>query len=97
MFSTILILGLILGSSLGIAAKYLKLESDRYQLLGIGLPMILTNFTVLGTALFNLHETHNFMQSLSFAFCAALSFSLMIAFRRTLPRSETQSARARQR
>ena len=49
-----------------------------YRLLGIFLPLITTNCAVLGVALLNLTEHHNFMQSLIYGFGAAVGFSLVL-------------------
>ena len=49
-----------------------------YRLLGIFLPLITTNCAVLGVALLNLTEQHNFMQSLIYGFGAAVGFSLVL-------------------
>ncbi len=49
-----------------------------YQLLGIFLPLITTNCAVLGVALLNVNQHHNFIQSLIYGFGAALGFSLVL-------------------
>ncbi|WP_455210511.1 electron transport complex subunit RsxA [Kaarinaea lacus] len=49
-----------------------------YQVLGIFLPLITTNCAVLGVALLNIQEDHNFMQSLFYGFGAAVGFSLVL-------------------
>ncbi len=49
-----------------------------YQLLGIFLPLITTNCAVLGVALLNVNENHDFMSSLIYGFGAALGFSLVL-------------------
>ncbi len=49
-----------------------------YQVLGIFLPLITTNCAVLGVALLNVQEQHNFMQSALYGFGAALGFSLVL-------------------
>lgn len=49
-----------------------------YQVLGIFLPLITTNCAVLGVALLNIQEQHNFMQSLFYGFGAAVGFSLVL-------------------
>jgi len=49
-----------------------------YQLLGIFLPMITTNCAVLGVALLNIQEKHNFIESALYGFGAALGFSLVL-------------------
>ncbi len=49
-----------------------------YQVLGIFLPLITTNCAVLGVALLNVQEQHNFLQSAVFGFGAAVGFSLVL-------------------
>jgi len=49
-----------------------------YQLLGIFLPLITTNCAVLGVALLNVNQKHNFLSSLVYGFGAALGFSLVL-------------------
>jgi electron transport complex protein RnfA len=49
-----------------------------YQILGIFLPLITTNCAVLGVALLNVQESHNFLQSTIFGFGAAVGFSLVL-------------------
>lgn len=49
-----------------------------YRLLGIFLPLITTNCAVLGVALLNVNEQHNFLQSLVYGFGAAVGFSLVL-------------------
>ncbi|PIP80362.1 MAG: electron transport complex subunit RsxA [Gammaproteobacteria bacterium CG22_combo_CG10-13_8_21_14_all_40_8] len=49
-----------------------------YQLLGIFLPLITTNCAVLGVALLNVNQNHNFVQSLIYGFGASLGFSLVL-------------------
>jgi Na+-translocating ferredoxin:NAD+ oxidoreductase subunit A len=49
-----------------------------YNLLGIFLPLITTNCAVLGVALLNVQENHNFLQSAFYGFGAALGFSLVL-------------------
>ena len=55
-----------------------KTSPTLYRLLGIFLPLITTNCAVLGVALLNINEQHNFMQSLIYGFGAALGFSLVL-------------------
>lgn len=55
-----------------------KTSPTLYRLLGIFLPLITTNCAVLGVALLNLTERHNFMQSLIYGFGAAVGFSLVL-------------------
>lgn len=49
-----------------------------YQVLGIYLPLITTNCAVLGVALLNIGEDHNFMQSAVFGMGAAIGFTLVM-------------------
>lgn len=49
-----------------------------YKVLGIYLPLITTNCAVLGVALLNIQQEHNFMQSFLYGFGAALGFSLVL-------------------
>jgi len=49
-----------------------------YQLLGIFLPLITTNCAVLGVALLNIQEKHNFVESALYGFGAAVGFSLVL-------------------
>ena len=49
-----------------------------YQVLGIFLPLITTNCAVLGVALLNTQEQHNFIQSALYGFGAAVGFSLVL-------------------
>lgn len=49
-----------------------------YRLLGIFLPLITTNCAVLGVALLNVNEQHNFVQSVVYGFGAAVGFSLVL-------------------
>ena len=49
-----------------------------YQVLGIYLPLITTNCAVLGVALLNIGEDHNFMQSAIFGMGAAIGFTLVM-------------------
>lgn len=55
-----------------------KTSASLYRLLGIFLPLITTNCAVLGVALLNINEGHNFIQSLIFGFGAAVGFSLVL-------------------
>ena len=55
-----------------------KTSPTLYRLLGIFLPLITTNCAVLGVALLNTNEQHNFMQSLVYGFGAAAGFSLVL-------------------
>ncbi len=49
-----------------------------YRLLGIFLPLITTNCAVLGVALLNVNEQHNFIESIIYGFGAAFGFSLVL-------------------
>ncbi len=49
-----------------------------YRLLGIFLPLITTNCAVLGVALLNVNEQHNFIESIIYGFGAAVGFSLVL-------------------
>lgn len=49
-----------------------------YRLLGIFLPLITTNCAVLGVALLNVNEQHNFVESIIYGFGAAIGFSLVL-------------------
>ncbi|EGN74387.1 electron transport complex, RnfABCDGE type, A subunit [Idiomarina sp. A28L] len=55
-----------------------KTSPTLYRLLGIFLPLITTNCAVLGVALLNVNEQHNFTQSIVYGFGAALGFSLVL-------------------
>ncbi|PCJ31369.1 MAG: electron transport complex subunit RsxA [Gammaproteobacteria bacterium] len=49
-----------------------------YQVLGIFLPLITTNCAVLGVALLNVQEGHNFLESALYGFGAAIGFSMVL-------------------
>ena len=55
-----------------------KTSASLYSALGIYLPLIITNCAVLGVALLNINEKHNFIQSAVYGFGAALGFSLVL-------------------
>ncbi|WP_371373185.1 electron transport complex subunit RsxA [Thalassotalea aquiviva] len=55
-----------------------KTSASLYRLLGIFLPLITTNCAVLGVALLNLNEQHNFFQSIVYGFGAAVGFSIVL-------------------
>jgi electron transport complex protein RnfA len=55
-----------------------KMSPTLYRSLGIYLPLITTNCAVLGVALLNIQEEHNFAQSLLYGFGSALGFSLVL-------------------
>jgi len=49
-----------------------------YNVLGIFLPLITTNCAVLGVALLNIQEEHNFLQSVFYGFGASIGFSMVL-------------------
>jgi Na+-translocating ferredoxin:NAD+ oxidoreductase subunit A len=55
-----------------------KVSPMLYQVLGIFLPLITTNCAVLGVALLNLQQGHNFVQSLLYGLGSALGFTLVM-------------------
>ena len=55
-----------------------KTSPTLYRLLGIFLPLITTNCAVLGVALLNINEQHNFVQSIVYGLGAAIGFSLVL-------------------
>lgn len=55
-----------------------KTSANLYRSLGIFLPLITTNCAVLGVALLNMYEHHNFLESIIYGFSAALGFSLVL-------------------
>lgn len=55
-----------------------KTSPTLYRLLGIFLPLITTNCAVLGVALLNINQSHNFLQSAVYGFAAAIGFSLVM-------------------
>lgn len=55
-----------------------KTSANLYRLLGIFLPLITTNCAVLGVALLNIYEQHNFFESVIYGFGAALGFSVVL-------------------
>ena len=55
-----------------------KTSPTLYRLLGIFLPLITTNCAILGLALLNLTEQHNFTQSVIYGFGAGAGFSLVL-------------------
>lgn len=55
-----------------------KTSANLYRLLGIFLPLITTNCAVLGVALLNQQEQHNFFESIVYGFGAAAGFSLVL-------------------
>jgi electron transport complex protein RnfA len=58
-----------------------KMAPNLYQLLGIYLPLIATNCSVLGLPLINVQEGHGFVTTLVYDFGSALGFTLaMVIF-----------------
>ncbi|WP_425090868.1 electron transport complex subunit RsxA [Tropicimonas sp. S265A] len=55
-----------------------KISPQLYRALGIFLPLITTNCAVLGVALLNIQEGHNFAQSVLYGFGSALGFSVVL-------------------
>ncbi len=55
-----------------------KTSAALHRALGIYLPLITTNCAVLGVALLNVNEKHDFIQSAIYGFGAALGFSLVL-------------------
>jgi electron transport complex protein RnfA len=55
-----------------------KTSANLYRLLGIFLPLITTNCAVLGVALLNIYDQHNFFESIVYGFGAAVGFSLVL-------------------
>ncbi|MGB5446955.1 MAG: electron transport complex subunit RsxA [Psychromonas sp.] len=49
-----------------------------YRLLGIFLPLITTNCAILGLALLNINEQHDFVESIIYGFGAGVGFSLVL-------------------
>jgi electron transport complex protein RnfA len=49
-----------------------------YNVLGIYLPLITVNCAVLGVALLNVQETHDFIQSALYGFGASMGFTLAL-------------------
>ena len=49
-----------------------------HRVLGVYLPLITTNCAVLGVALLNINQAHNFTESLFYGFGAAVGFSLVL-------------------
>lgn len=55
-----------------------KTSPTLYRLLGIFLPLITTNCAVLGVALLNINENHDFVESIIYGFGAAVGFSIVM-------------------
>jgi len=56
-----------------------KISPSLFQTLGIYLPLITTNCSVLGIPLLNVEHHHNFMQSMLYGFASAVGFSMILA------------------
>jgi electron transport complex protein RnfA len=55
-----------------------KTSPTLYRLLGIFLPLITTNCAILGLALLNINEDHDFVESVIYGFSAGIGFSLVL-------------------
>lgn len=55
-----------------------KTSPTLYRLLGIFLPLITTNCAILGLALLNINENHDFTESIIYGFSAGIGFSLVL-------------------
>lgn len=55
-----------------------KYSANLYQALGIYLPLITTNCTILGAALFMVTRDYSFLEAVIFGFSGGLGFSLVI-------------------
>lgn len=55
-----------------------KVSPVLHQVLGVYLPLITTNCAVLGVALLNIQEGHNFVESILFGFGSAIGFTLVM-------------------
>ncbi|PKG40347.1 electron transport complex subunit RsxA [Psychromonas sp. Urea-02u-13] len=55
-----------------------KTSPTLYRLLGIFLPLITTNCAILGLALLNINENHDFVESVIYGFGAGIGFSLVL-------------------
>ena len=55
-----------------------KTSPTLYRLLGIFLPLITTNCAILGLALLNINENHDFVESVIYGFSAGVGFSLVL-------------------
>ncbi len=55
-----------------------KSSPTLYRLLGIFLPLITTNCAILGLALLNINEEHDFVESIVYGFSAGVGFSLVL-------------------
>lgn len=55
-----------------------KISPLLYQALGIYLPLITTNCSVLGVSILNIQKEHSFLQTLFFGFGASVGFTLAL-------------------
>lgn len=55
-----------------------KTSPTLYRLLGIFLPLITTNCAILGLALLNINENHDFVETIIYGFSAGIGFSLVL-------------------
>lgn len=55
-----------------------KTSPTLYRLLGIFLPLITTNCAILGLALLNINEHHDFVESIIYGFAAGVGFTLVL-------------------
>ena len=55
-----------------------KVAPALYRALGIYLPLITTNCMIFGVAVLNIQEKHTFMETIVYAFAAAIGFSLAL-------------------
>jgi len=62
-----------------------------HRILGIFLPLITSNCAVLGVALLNINQGHNFLDSLFYGFGAATGFSLVLVLFAAMREKLTQA------
>jgi len=62
-----------------------------HRILGIFLPLITSNCAVLGVALLNINQGHNFLDSLFYGFGAAMGFSLVLVLFAAMREKLTQA------
>ncbi len=55
-----------------------KTSASLHRVLGIYLPLITSNCAVLGVALLNINEQHDFLSSMTYGFGAAAGFALVL-------------------
>ena len=55
-----------------------KFSPPLYKAMGIYLPLITTNCAVLGAAMLNIQEGHNFIESVVYGFSSAIGFTLAL-------------------